>query len=116
MQQPQPDPQTISAINRDIIVQIEYALDTTPPLQLTGDFIEKSVSNRINNVHIWLRSPAATTVNYTAGLTAVLFYIRTAERLLAGAVVEYRKKDQSQTFFKLVQEGRDALEKATLAW
>lgn len=115
MSQPWSDPQMSGANNRDIIVDIEYALDTTPPLQLTGDFIEE-LTNRINAVHVWLRSSAASAATYNAGLTAVLFYIRTAERLLAGAVVEYRRKNQSQTFFKFVQDGREALEQATDAW
>jgi hypothetical protein len=115
MSRPWPYPQSSGANNRDIIVAIEYALDTTPPLQLTGDFIEE-ITNRINAVHIWLRSPAASTATYNAGLTAVLFYIRTAERLLAGAVVEYKRKNQSQTFFKFVQGGQEALEQATNAW
>lgn len=115
MIQPLPDPQMSSANNRNIIVQIIYSLDTTPPLQLTGDFIE-AITSRINAVHIWLRSPVAITATYNAGLTVVLHHVITAERLLAGAVVEYQKRNQSLAFFKLVQDGREALENATLAW
>lgn len=114
MSQPWPDPQMNGDYNRQIILEIEYALDTSP-LHLTGDFIE-TLTNRINDVHIWLRSPAASAATYNAGLTVVLSYLRDARTKFMLALEEYRRRGQTEKFFNNIESGRELLERAISAW
>ncbi len=104
-----------AARQKQLIADIEYALDLTPKRQLTGDAIGRS-ADRIDEVIAWIRSSTGNTVRYNAGREAVLTYLRNASKKLNAAVVEYDRKGVNEKVFDYVEAGRKELEKALHAW
>ncbi len=100
------------AAKRALIDSIERTLDIADQLQLNGTSLN-TFANQINGVIAWLRND---TGNYRQGKEAILTNLRSARKKLQTACGEYAKKERSEKFLTLVEDGRQFLEKALKAW